>query len=315
MDGPVVWQSARTPAYEAAFERLRAAGRVFGCACTRKGDGRLGPRPGWHPALSGTCRDGLPAGRGRETWRLRVAPGVVSFDDAVQGRWRTWRPTWEISCCCGPTACLPTKLAVVVDDAEAGVTDVVRGADLLDSTPRQILLQRALAIPCRATPTCRWRAMPRARSSQSRPWPGRWDARPQQVLAGCAGFPGAGAPDGLVDASLDALWAWARANWSMDRVPASGSCRRRATAEGRRDTTRLAGVDGCTTLKEGRPGTGGAPVFARAGSHGLVGDASICRSPTGAASRVDRRCLERHRCGAGCRSSNARARTARPVGP
>ncbi|WP_228111997.1 tRNA glutamyl-Q(34) synthetase GluQRS [Zoogloea sp. 1C4] len=220
-DGPVVWQSARTSAYEAAFERLRAAGRVFGCACTRKemADSALA-RDGTR-RYPGTCRDGLPAGREARAWRLRVAPGVVSFDDAVQG------PVEEdVAADVGDFVLLRAdglfayQLAVVVDDAEAGVTDVVRGADLLDSTPRQILLQRALGYP-----TPRYAHLPVAGNAAGEKLSKQTlaraveDARPQQVLADALDFLGQAPPDGLVDASLDALWAWARANWSMERVP------------------------------------------------------------------------------------------------
>lgn len=220
-DGPVVWQSARTEAYQAAFERLRAAGQVFGCACTRKemADSALA-RDGTR-RYPGTCRDGLPAGREARAWRLRVAPGVVSFDDAVQGAVEE-----DVAADVGDFVLLRAdglfayQLAVVVDDAEAGVTDVVRGADLLDSTPRQILLQRALGY---ATP--RYVHLPVAGNAAGEKLSKQTlaraveDARPQQVLADALDFLGQAPPAGMADASLDALWAWARANWSLDRVP------------------------------------------------------------------------------------------------
>ena len=144
-DGPVVWQSRRTDAYRAAFEALRAAERVFPCACTRReiADSALA-RDGTR-RYPGTCRDGLAPGREARAWRLRVEPGVVSFDDAVQGLIRE-----DVAADVGDFVLLRAdglfayQLAVVVDDAEAGVTEVVRGADLLDSAPRQAWLATRL---------------------------------------------------------------------------------------------------------------------------------------------------------------------------
>ena len=220
-DGPVVWQSRRTAAYRDAFERLRAAGQVFGCACTRRemADSALA-RDGTR-RYPGTCREGLPAGREARAWRLRVAPGAVRFDDAVQG------PVAEdVAADVGDFVLLRAdglfayQLAVVVDDAEAGVTEVVRGADLLDSTPRQILLQRLLGYP-----TPRYAHLPVAGNAAGEKLSKQTlaravdDARPQQVLVDALSFLGQAPPDGLAEAELDALWAWARAHWSMARVP------------------------------------------------------------------------------------------------
>lgn len=220
-DGPVVWQSARTAAYQAAFERLRAAGEVFGCACTRKemADSALA-RDGTR-RYPGTCRDGLPPGREARAWRLRVGPGVVGFDDGVQGRIDE-----DVAADVGDFVLLRAdglfayQLAVVVDDADAGVTEVVRGADLLDSTPRQILIQRLLGYP-----TPRYAHLPVAGNAAGEKLSKQTlaraveDARPQQVLADALDFLGQAPPAGLADADLDALWRWALANWSLARVP------------------------------------------------------------------------------------------------
>ena len=154
-DEPPVVQSGRDPAYRAALDRLQAAGRLYGCACTRReiADAIRARDPGGlarhrEPVYPGTCRAGLPPGRSARAWRFRVAPGEVRFDD----RWL------------GPQRQLPVEdtgdfvvrradglwayqLAVVVDDGAAGVTDVVRGQDLLASTGRQIQLQAALGLP------------------------------------------------------------------------------------------------------------------------------------------------------------------------
>jgi glutamyl-Q tRNA(Asp) synthetase len=126
-DGPVWVQSARTAAYEAAMRRLD----VYGCACSRRESPRCG------------CRNGLGE-RTPRAWRV-CAPGVpVCFDDGVQGRHCDTPGDFIVRRADGFFA---YQLAVVVDDAEQGSTHVVRGADLLDSTPRQIVLQRMLGCP------------------------------------------------------------------------------------------------------------------------------------------------------------------------
>jgi glutamyl-Q tRNA(Asp) synthetase len=150
-DGPVAVQSRRAALYEAAIETLRGKNLVYPCACTRSKLARIAsaPLPGdaadSGPAYPGTCRGGLPAGRSPRSLRFRVSPGEVSFDDAVLGR-QTQDVAHDVGDFVvrradGPFA---YQLAVVVDDAEQGVTQVVRGADLLSSTPRQIALARAL---------------------------------------------------------------------------------------------------------------------------------------------------------------------------
>jgi glutamyl-Q tRNA(Asp) synthetase len=139
-DGPVLHQSTRDEAYREALRRLLATGAAFACHCSRSDLASVG-------GVHHRCIDG--ADRGREpAIRLRVAPGsVVAFDDALQGRVRQ-----DVAAEVGDfvlrraDGCWAYQLAVVVDDAAQGITDVVRGADLLDSTPRQILLQRALGL-------------------------------------------------------------------------------------------------------------------------------------------------------------------------
>ena len=153
-DGPVAVQSQRTTLYEAALETLRKRGLLYPCGCTRAELARIAsaPVPGdpadSGPAYPGTCRAGLPAGRSPRSLRFRVSPGEIVFDDAVFGRQvqNVEREVGDfvVRRADGPFA---YQLAVVVDDADQGVTQVVRGADLLSSTPRQIALARALDLP------------------------------------------------------------------------------------------------------------------------------------------------------------------------
>jgi len=124
---------------------LIAQGRAYACGCTRK-ELELAPLgAGGERVYPGTCRGGAPAGREARAWRLRVTDEAVGFRDRLQG-WREQRLEREIGDFIVKRAdgMFAYQLAVVVDDAAQGITHVVRGADLLASTPRQIWLQRAL---------------------------------------------------------------------------------------------------------------------------------------------------------------------------
>lgn len=141
-DGPVVVQSARTSLYERALRQLQSAGQVYACRCSRSD---LVPFHGVHPdqCVRTTAHENVPS-----AWRVRVGSTQVRFRDAVFGEIKQ-----DLGSQVGDfvvrrsDGVFTYQLAVVVDDAEQGVTEVVRGADLLDSTPRQIFLQRLLGLP------------------------------------------------------------------------------------------------------------------------------------------------------------------------
>lgn len=148
-DGAVVRQSQRTALYDAALQQLRARGLVYDCGCSRADLRRAASAPlGSEPPYPGTCRNGLPPGRVARAVRFRAPDEVIAFDDAILGRVEenVARATGDfiVRRADGPYA---YQFAVIVDDAEQGVNQVVRGADLLRSTPRQIALQRALGLP------------------------------------------------------------------------------------------------------------------------------------------------------------------------
>lgn len=138
-DGAVEWQSRRSAHYQDALDRLLAEGKAFACHCSRSD---LAADDGVHHRCAGKERPN-PA------IRLRVpADTTISFNDGLQGVvvQNVWREVGDfvLKRADGLWA---YQLAVVVDDAAQGMTDIVRGADLLDSTPRQILLQQALGLP------------------------------------------------------------------------------------------------------------------------------------------------------------------------
>ncbi len=152
-DEPPVWQSRRDAHYATALAQLQAAGLVYPCGCTRKEIAdSLRAAHERHTTLAypGTCRAGLH-GKPARAWRLRVPDGdaaIVRFDD----RWQQMQ-TQNLATEVGDFVLKRAdgqwayQLAVVVDDADAGITHIVRGADLLDSTARQIYLQRCLGVP------------------------------------------------------------------------------------------------------------------------------------------------------------------------
>lgn len=163
-DGGVMWQSQRHAAYQSTFDTLAARGLIYGCGCTRREiadsalrgptvpgptvPGQTVPGADGERPYPGTCRHGLQPGRQARAWRLRVPEGVEHFEDRWLGP-----QAQDVAQAVGDFALRRAdglwayQLAVVVDDAEQGVTDVVRGADLLSSTARQRVLGRLLDLP------------------------------------------------------------------------------------------------------------------------------------------------------------------------
>lgn len=147
---PIIYQSQRTPAYDEALHQLQAINAVYPCACTRReiADSALHGIDG--PVYPSTCRNGIPAGREPRAWRVRTDcfASPIKFDDTLQGS-IAQNIEREIGDFVVKRAdgLYAYQLAVVVDDAFQHITHVVRGCDLLASTPRQIYLQRLLGLP------------------------------------------------------------------------------------------------------------------------------------------------------------------------
>jgi glutamyl-Q tRNA(Asp) synthetase len=227
-DGEVTFQSRRAAAYGAALERLGRQRTVFPCACTRREIADSALSLAGEPVYPGTCRSGLPPGRQARALRIRVDNDVVAFDDSLQGRFEQ-NLAREVGdfVVRRSDGIFAYQLAVVVDDAEQGVTDVVRGADLLASTPRQILLQRLLEF---ATP--RYLHLPVALNRGGEKLSKQTFAAPLEIaeaparLRRALHFLGQEPPAGPAGAGLREIWSWALANWRSDRIP-----RRRCLAE------------------------------------------------------------------------------------
>lgn len=218
-DGEVMVQSRRKERYRELLAGLQAGRLAYPCACTRRELADSALAVDGAAIYPGTCRSGLPAGKTARAWRLAVDAAVAAFDDAIQGR-VSQRLGEEV----GDFVLLRAdgyyayQLAVVADDADQGITHVVRGADLLDSTPRQIYLQSCLGLP---TPA--YAHLPVAVNAAGEKLSKQTravaidDIDPAQALVAALRFLGQAPPDGLADVAD--VWAWAREIWRMEKVP------------------------------------------------------------------------------------------------
>lgn len=220
-DGEVVWQSRRTEAYAAALQRLKMSGQVFACACTRRELADSIIAPDGAVIYPGTCRQGLPAGRAARAWRIRVGAACLSFDDDIQGHIAS-----DLAREVGDFILLRAdgmfayQLAVVVDDAEAGVTHVVRGADLMASTARQVFLQQCLGLktPRYAHLPVVVNAMGEKLSKQTLA-PAVDITRPGAALFAALEHLGQRPPQELASATPSVILDWAMNAWRLDKVP------------------------------------------------------------------------------------------------
>jgi glutamyl-Q tRNA(Asp) synthetase len=210
-DGEVLEQSSRGDAYSAALARLASAGLTFECSCSRSSLTQEDRYPGY-------CRAGPRDPTAPTATRLRIEPGVVRFTDRIQGDYQQ-----DVAAAVGDVALkrrdgiVAYQLAVVVDDAFQGVTHVVRGADLLDNTPRQIYLQERLGL---SSPV--YAHVPALVESDG----GKLgkSARSMRLEAAAAvrqlvfvfGLLGLEPPRGF--ASAREAWEWALARWDLTRV-------------------------------------------------------------------------------------------------
>ncbi|MEW6512700.1 MAG: tRNA glutamyl-Q(34) synthetase GluQRS [Pseudomonadota bacterium] len=216
--GPVMVQSKRTVRYAEILERLKAMDAVYPCGCTRTELENALPGVDGAPVYPGTCRNGLPAGKTARAWRLRVA-GQIDFDDLVQGPQHQ-----DLPCEVGDCVLLRAdgyfayQLAVVVDDADQGIDHVVRGADLIHSTARQIYLQRLLGLPTPQYAHLPVAVDPAGQKLSKQTLAAPIDVRdPWPAMHAAAVFLGMPSPECRL-ASAD-FWAWAREHWSFATVP------------------------------------------------------------------------------------------------
>ncbi|HEZ1385842.1 TPA: tRNA glutamyl-Q(34) synthetase GluQRS [Neisseria meningitidis] len=221
-DGEVAYQSRRYALYEETLCRLKTAGLVYPCHCSRK-DWQAGARRGADGFVyNGRCRHPgqRPALQGKQpAWRIRVPDRIIGFSDGIVGGYAQ-----NLARDIGDFVLLRAdgywayQLAVVADDAEQGVTHIVRGQDLLVSTPRQIYLQQCLDVP-----TPQYAHLPLLTNAQGQKWSKQTLApaldlnRREQLLRQVFRYlnlpeaPEADRPAELLD--------WAVAHWDMGKVP------------------------------------------------------------------------------------------------
>lgn len=217
---PPLYQSARLDAYREAFEQLKRDGLVYPCGCTRAeiADSAVSQTNSGERPYPGTCRGGIRAGRSPRSWRMRVEAEDIGFEDLIQGRYAQ-NLAGEV----GDFVLLRAdgifgyQLAVVVDDAFQGVTHVMRGADLLSSTPRQIWLQRALGL---SEPVYAHHPVATGRDGEKLSKQNLAEPvdlmQPGEAVRRALRFLNHEPPEGLAPGGQ---LAWAKAHWDTGRVP------------------------------------------------------------------------------------------------
>jgi glutamyl-Q tRNA(Asp) synthetase len=220
--GPVLYQSTRTEAYQQALQQLIDQGLSYPCSCTRSELQAL-----VHDHISdqdelrypGLCRNGSLRAQGPHAWRFRVPIPAVHFTDGLHGEHHTDLSSIGDFVIKRRDGWFAYQLAVVVDDAAQGITEVVRGADLLFNSPRQIALQRALGYP-----TPGYLHLPLATDALGQKL-GKATAAPPldtkqaaPTLCKALHFLGQSPPAELRHATVDSVWQWAIVHWNSTAV-------------------------------------------------------------------------------------------------
>lgn len=220
-DGAVLVQSQRDDAYAAALDALKAQGAVYPCACTRSQLAEAPRNPEGEILYPGTCRNGLPPGAVARSWRVRVPDVSTCFHDRIHGALQQ-NLAHEVGDFIVKRAdgLFAYQLAVVVDDAFQGITHVVRGADLLWNTPRQIYLQSLLGLP---TPVYAHVPLVTNAAGQKLSKQTLAPALPESghgaVLTQALAALGHPPPGELAGAEPAELLTWASAHWQIENVP------------------------------------------------------------------------------------------------
>ncbi len=222
-EGDVLYQSQRDEAYQAALQSLLDRDRAYPCGCSRREIAALqdDPKAAAELYYPGTCRHGLAPGRQARAWRVLTDGRPITFEDRLQGLQRQ-----QLDQTCGDfvirraDGLFAYQLAVAVDDAAQHIREVVRGCDLLDSTPRQIHLQRLLGL---ATPD--YVHVPVAMDRYGDKLSKQTGAaaidprRGAAYLTAALEFLGQSPPADLKRAVPREVLSWARAHWRLDAIP------------------------------------------------------------------------------------------------
>lgn len=212
-DGDILYQSQRQDRYNEIIRQLEKAELVFPCACTRK-QLPAGPYPG-------NCRKGLPAGKTGRSLRMKSSDRIVSFTDAVQGGYQQNIKTEVGDFVIHRGDDIASyHLCVVADDHDTGITEIVRGLDLIDSTPRQIYLQQALGY--NQPGYCH---MPIAVNSDGNKLSKQTMAEPvepenaEEILLAALKFLGQEPENALAGSPVDEILSWGVSHWQLSKIP------------------------------------------------------------------------------------------------
>jgi glutamyl-Q tRNA(Asp) synthetase len=220
-DGAVTFQSPRRDAYHAALHRLTAHGLVYPCSCSRKDLAEAGAIGSEGSAYPGNCRAAMSPGRSARALRLRTTGAQITFEDGFLG-WQERDIEHEAGdfVLYRADGVFSFHLAAAVDDAEQGMTDVVRGADLLESSARQIFVLKCLGLP-----VPRYAHLPVAvdahgdkLSKQTHAVPLDL-AHPVAEILRALRFLDQPSPEASALANVHTVWKWAVQNWRPQLVP------------------------------------------------------------------------------------------------
>jgi len=219
-DGPVTYQSQHADIYAEALITLQDKGLVYPCACSRKVIAQAQAANTQNPVYPGTCRRGLGPGQSARMLRINTEGVVMEFQDLLQGKHRyvleTTQGDFVVRRADGLFA---YQLATGIDDAMQGMTEVIRGSDLLDTTPCQMFIQQALDLK---SPT--YGHLPVALNSNGQKLSKQTHARPLDIrqavvqLWQALDFLGQKPAKDLRESSLKTLWEWAFANWHTNNI-------------------------------------------------------------------------------------------------
>lgn len=235
-DDRVIYQSRRHDRYAAVLDAMIRADQVYPCACTRREIAETATQGIDGPVYPRICRNGIAHGRSPRSWRVRATDDDIDFDDEHYGHLRQ-NVAAEVGDFVLKRAdgLYAYQLAVVVDDADQGITEVVRGADLIDSTARQIMLQRLLGF---ATPS--YMHLPVAidaageKLSKQTLAPRVHPASAGRNLLAALRFLGQDPPRDLARESSAVILAWSVSHWNPRAIP----CRKSAPAPADAESTK-----------------------------------------------------------------------------
>ena len=218
-DGPIIYQNQQMTHYHETLDSLSRQGLIYACACSRKSISRVARRGRYGLVYPGTCRH-LHLPHLGNALRIQVPHETICIDDSLQGRF-----SQQLDADIGDfvikrrDSLFAYQLAVVVDDALMGVTHVVRGADLLDNTPRQVYLQRLLNLP-----EPRYLHLPRRVGPTGQKLSKQTHAKPVERkravknLMTAWSLLGQTQPDEC-PSSVDEFYQWAVPQWSARKIP------------------------------------------------------------------------------------------------